>query len=320
MDPRGFGAHAALARLILKRFDEIQTTAVNPMPLNQIRDAAMRSKFKSRVDLDNWLVDGVGPHYRYLDEALFHTRRALALGPLHGNACLFLAELCFLENALPETKDAYVQQALDISPYDGDVLIAAGREAALAFDRERVVYYWKRAFEGSPSHRELLITTAAGAGIRAAEFMEIFKPRWPEIGLVYKTYARISTPEEVRELREAYLALAETEVPKLPRTEAGNALFEMYQIFKETGLIDRARDCLSRAVEANPVNLAYRHSYAIELRDAGDYVEAEKQLNWCLQRVPSNLAIKQDLTEVVKLRIGDSTRSASAPVRVFNNV
>src|SRR5690606_29009369 len=87
--------------------------------------------------------------------------------------------------------------------------------------------------------------------------------------------------------------------------------FQMFTIFKETGLQERALDCVDRAVQAAPENLAYRHRFALELRDTGDYGAAEKQLNWCLQRVPSNKAMRDQLAEVVKLRIGSSTQAAS---------
>jgi tetratricopeptide (TPR) repeat protein len=307
-DPR---AHAAIARSILKRFGEMQATSLNPMPLTQLRDAAIRSHFASRKDLNSWLHRAVGDHYTDLDQALFHTRRSLTLGPLRGEAYVFLAELCFLENAMPETKEAFLQQALKIAPYSSDILIAVGAEAILAGEGDRAIEYWKRGFDQSPHTREMLIKTAAESGIDAVNFMSIFKPGWPEIGLVYKTYAKMSPPDHVKQLREAFLAAAEVALPKLSRKEVADAYFQMFKIFKETGLRERALDCVDRAVQAAPENLAYRHNFALELRDTENYEAAEKQLNWCLQRVPSNKVMRDQLAEVVKLRIGSSTRAAS---------
>ena len=312
--PEDSRAHAALARLSLKRFEAIQQSpeAVNPLPVHQIRDAAMQSKFKSREQLDRWLVRGVGEHCHYLDEALRHTRQALAGCPLHGETYLFLAELCFLENALAETKFAYIDQAIRVAPYNGAALIVAGREARLAGDEAQATELWQRAFECSPYERGILISTAATAGVTPAQFLQTYQPGWPEIGDVYKAYAKILTPEQSRPLRDNYLAVAEATIPKLNRTNAAAAYFEMYLVFLETGPESRALECVERAVEANPNQLQYRVSLAIELRKAGDYAEAEQQLKWCLARDPENREMKQSLAEVVKLRVAGTGSERSA--------
>lgn len=307
-DPR---AHAALARLSLKRFEEIQKTATNPLPVGQIRDAAMQSRFKSREALNQWLANAFGDHRSLLDDALWHTRQALAHCPLQGEAYLFLAELCFLENAVPETKDAYVAQALLVRPYNGDVLIVAGKEAALVGDWDRALGFWKRAFKTSTYEREVLISVASSAGISATQFLEFFDPGWPEIQLVYDAYSKTSTPQELRVARDAMIAAAEAAIPKLSQSETSDAHFRLYRAFMDSGASDRAVDSLQHAVEANPNNLSYRRIFANELMHAGAYQEAEKQLNWCLQRQPENRELQQALAEAVRMRVAESGRSES---------
>ena len=303
-------AHSALARLALKRFEEIQKTALNPMPVSQIRDAAMQSRFRSRQALDKWLADAFGDHRSYLDEALWHTRQSLSHGPLHGEAYLFLAELCFLENALTETKNRYLDQAVLVRPFNPDVLVVVGKEAALVNDWDRAIGCWKRAFEQSPHERQMLISAASTAGIGALDFLEIFKPDWPEIALVYQAYIRISPPDQQRALRDAYIVAAEAALSKMSRPATAGVYYAMYDVFKETGSPSRAKECLQNAVEASPTNLSYRRAFAAELRQIGDYMEAEKQLNWCLQRDPDNKELRQTLAEVVKQRINESDRAA----------
>ncbi len=310
--PKNSRAHAALARLSLKRFELLQNSpsAINPLPVHQIRDAAMQSKFKSRAQLDQWLVRGVGEHCRYLDEALWHTRQALACSPLHGETYLYLAELCFLENARADTKLAYINQAIRVAPYNASVLIVAGREAHLMGQEVEAIEYWKRAFEYGAYERHILISTAASAGVSPVQFLEIFEPGWPEIGDVYKAYAKFAAPDQIRTLRDKYLALAEASLATLDRTAAAQVYYEMYHVFAETGSQSRSLDCLKMAVEGDPNRRDLHHAFATELRKAGDYAEAEKQINWCLARDPENRNMQQMLAEVVRLRAaGDGQRS-----------
>ena len=97
-----------LAGCCLRLFELHQQDAVNVMSLGQIRDAAVESHFSSRQALDEWLARAVGEHVKYLDAALQHTHRALALCPLLGEGYLYLGELslpgkrpCRGEGSLP---------------------------------------------------------------------------------------------------------------------------------------------------------------------------------------------------------------------------
>jgi tetratricopeptide (TPR) repeat protein len=303
-------AHAALARLALRRFEEIQKSSPNPMPISQIRDAAMRSRFASRQKLDEWLSNAFGEHRRYLEEALGHTRQSLFNCPLHGDAYLYLSELCFLENAHPETKDAYVQQALNVRPYDGDVLISAGREKALVGAWPQALEYWKRAFNCGPTQQKLLISVASSAGIGPRDFVEIFHPGWPEIQMVYETYAPLANPQEVEQLRKLYLASAQSALAEMKQSAAAVALYVMYLTFKNVGPPDQVLATLRQAVKANPNQATYRRDLAIELKNAGQYDAAEKELNWCLQRYPESRDLRDALAEVVRMRVTGDSRSA----------
>ena len=49
-------AHLALAEACLQHFERVQADSSNAMPLGQIRDAALASRFESRQSLDAWLA------------------------------------------------------------------------------------------------------------------------------------------------------------------------------------------------------------------------------------------------------------------------
>ena len=84
--PSDSRAHIRMADVCLRRFGQMQTQGENSMSISDVSDAAMQSRrqFSSRADLDQWLSRAVGENRRYLDEALQHAHRGLALGPLQG--------------------------------------------------------------------------------------------------------------------------------------------------------------------------------------------------------------------------------------------
>ena len=96
-DPDNAQAHLFMASVLLQRFELEQKTAVNPMGLSQICDAALASQFPTRESQDAWLDVAVGPPRRYLDAALAHCRHAVRLCPLQGEGYAYLAELSFLD-------------------------------------------------------------------------------------------------------------------------------------------------------------------------------------------------------------------------------
>ena len=104
-------------------FHQKQARSPNVMAVSQIRDAVLSSRSESvpperrldsREKLEQWLSAAIGDHYRDLDSALMHTRRALAQCPLLGEGYLLLGELCFLDGGRELAKSACVDQALRV--------------------------------------------------------------------------------------------------------------------------------------------------------------------------------------------------------------
>jgi tetratricopeptide (TPR) repeat protein len=306
-DPR---VRVTLAKLALQRFEEAQKHGVNPMALGQVRDAAIRSRFASRQELDAWLDRAIGQHRHYLDEALRNTRQALHFGPLLGEAYLYLADLCFLENAQPETKAAYVQQALKVRPFAPDILLVAGKEAAFSGDWENAIAYWRKAFHSSTYGKRLVIRLMAEGNVPLEFLVEQFRPGWPEIHDVFLAYQPRLTPSQHQLIREQYAAAAQA-AQDLPPKELGYLYFQMSYVFADSPDEARALELLQKAIEIEPNSLEYRQQFGEELARQGYWSQAEEQLTWCLQRRPDDKHLKNLLATATRQRVESGNRSAA---------
>jgi len=133
-DPDNSLAHLHMASLSIRQFELAQQASDNPMPLTQIRHAVEVSEFGSVEEKLRWLEVAVGDNLALLRKSLNHAQRAVQLCPLHGEGYIYLADLSFLESNDGLGTHTLVDQALNVRPHSGRVLVAAGIHAALAGD------------------------------------------------------------------------------------------------------------------------------------------------------------------------------------------
>lgn len=322
-NPRHARAHLALAASYMRLFHFAQETAVNRMPLSQIRDAAIAAGYGSRAELNEWLAKSVGEHYVYLDRALDHTRQSLNLCPLLGEGYLYLGELCFLEGAQGAAKSAYVQQALRVRPHDGTVLFHAGREAWLAGRPDEGLTYWKRSFEAGPIYQRQVIDWMAGRTAEVALrqeigfFLEEFQPNLDALQYMYHRYRRIATPEQLAPLLAVYAQRAQgeagSEAERGAREQAAERWLQAMAALVDLGQTREAVACAVRAAECNPNNFRARYKAGCLLADAGQLGDSEEHLAWCVRCKPDHLPARRRLAEVKKRILDPQGLSARTP-------
>jgi len=321
-DPHHAAAHLQLAACYIKLFHGLQNSSINVMSLNQIRDAAIRSRFPSRAALDQWLARAVGDHYTYLDQALEHTRRALRLCPLNGEGYLYLGELCFLEGAQTPAKRAYVAQALKVRPFDGAVLFHAGKEAWLEGDYQQWLRYWQRSFQCGRIYQRQVIDWLAGRtrqeelGEEIRFFLDTFDPDLSALRYLHRRYRRIAQPEQMLALRRAYTQALEAEAETATSAEAADLWLEAMAVSIEASDPAGALRCAREAFSSAPHNFEVRRRFARCLAEHGQLAEAEEHLNWCLKRRPGDASLENMLRQVVKRQIerdGRTVRSSNSP-------
>lgn len=311
--PRDARANFRLAQACLRRFDQLQKTAENVMPLNQIRDAAVQSRFANRAALDEWLSRAVGPHRRYLEAALWHTRRGLELCPLLGEAYLYLGDLCFLEGASATAKSGCVAQALKVRPYSGEVLLAAGSDAALSGKLDLAVEYWRGALEKDRVVQIALTELLVTYQVPVTFIIEQFQPPLPVVRLLVAKFVATGRPaDQLRLLLEYYAQVGQTEASMRTNEEAAGLWRELYGAYRQLNEPNKMFDCLRRALDANPNDYDTHYTMGTCLLEHRQFDEAEKQLRWCLHRRPQDAHLQETLAQAVKQRVARSGSPTNA--------
>lgn len=305
-NPQHARANVHLAVVNLRRFDLQQQDAPNPMPLSQIRDAALASQFPSKEAQAEWLDRAVGENCKLLHEALSRVRRGLQLCPLQGEGYVCLANLTFLEGPTASHKGEYVSQALAVRPHLGLVLFAAGQEAALEGDYEMALYYWKRAFLNDPEVRGELIELL-GEQMPPELIVEHFEPEIDGLAELQRFYRHRKLDGHVRYIAHLYAPALETAANEADKPQAAAAFWN--QASREYASLDqnvKSLQCARNAVTHNKHDFELRSRLARLLVSNDDFDEAIEHLNWCLRRKPGDQSLTGRLVQAKRSQMEQS--------------
>ena len=271
----------------------------------------MLANFPSPEAAREWLGQAIGEHRRHLDFALRHAHRAVALGPLQGDAYVLLAQLSFLEPAGAPGKSAYIHQAYRVRPYDGAVLFAIGEEAGLANRPDLALEYWKRSFRCGPRHQQRLFEVLAGH-LPARAFLESFQPEAEAMSLMVRHYQRPELAGELPDVLAAHAAACQAKARTLAGPEA--AVYWTRAASSHQKLNDPAQQlfCLENAVAANSTDFGARLALGNCYLALGEYADAESQLRWCAMRKSDHPRVRGLLEKAVS---SASRKPARAPLR-----
>ena len=292
--PHNADAHLRVASLYLREFELLQKNSVNAMSLALIRDAALASQFSSCRAQDEWLGRAIGENRSLLQRALCHTYHSLALSPWHGKGYIFLAELSFLRSNSARVKEAMVKQALNVRPYDGTVLLAAGHEALLTGDMVLALAHWKRAFQQGPKHADSVVELFARHA-PANVVVAALEPDLAGLKRLYAHYRESGSPHDLRHAAEKYLAQIEAALDTATDEEAGRLWFESHQVHRTLLQEDNALDSLQKAVEVNPQEISWRKTLGYLFLHRNRFSEAVEHLQWCSYRRPNDKLLNQRL-------------------------
>ncbi|MCL4203698.1 MAG: O-antigen ligase family protein [Pirellulaceae bacterium] len=301
-DPHNARAHLRLARLCLREFDRRQERSENPMPLTQIRDAALASQFTSPDALNDWLRVLLADNRVWLDRARWHTRQALTQCPLYGDGYVYLAELAFLDGGGAENKHLLVQQALTVRPYSGVVLLAAGSEAALAGDTDKALELWKLAFEQDPYQRGQIIEMLA-AQMPPTAFVEHFQPDVDGLASLYAFYREQDLVPQALEMADSYAAALRADAERLTSEAAGRRWLQAASLYEFCGNLDDFVATARHAVLAAPNDFGHRRVLIRALVKNEEYAEAVEQLQWCISRKPDDAGLQREMQTVYRKQL-----------------
>jgi len=308
-DSNSARANLRLAGKYLQLFDIRQRDAENSMSIDQIRDAAIASKFSSANELQQWLLQAFGDNSKLLYQAYRHTHKALQLCPLQGEGYLYLANLCFLNGHGEKVVDAYVGQSLKVRPHDGQVLFEAGRQELLLGRGEEAINLWSKVFRDRGTHQLQIIKLLAGY-YPASAFLETFQPDWRALSYVRRGYNKIGSEGDRQSILKYAELFAERECPGYPAAQAAPIWRSLAKMQRTLDEPNKALISLERAFKAAPSDYGVRREYGQALLKSQHYRLAEPHLRWCFARRPDDARLHKDL---VKANNGCIAQMANAP-------
>jgi len=309
-DPRSARANLKLAGNYLQLFRQRQQTADNNMSIDQIRDAAIASQFRSSKELRLWLQQAFGEDYRLLYQAHYHSKRALHFCPLHGAGYLQLAKLAFLENRSQDAIHAYIDQSLRVRPYQGSVVFEAGRQRMLLGEVEQAFKDWQQIYRDAGVHQLKIIQLLAGH-LPANVFIGFFNPNWQTLRHVWKSYLAQGTAEDWQLLLAHAKRAALLEAPQKTPREAAYIWNDLAKMQTHMEKPEDALHSIEYAYKAMPNVFWVRHTLGQKLLQAEKYKQAEPHLRWCLARQPQNESLQKKLVRATKNRLPRSVSSAA---------
>lgn len=311
LDPHHARARLRLSAAYLRRFDALRHQAENPMGVEEIRDAALASRFTSRAELDAWLHRAIGPRRDDLDRAAYHARRGVMLCPLLGEGYLYLAELCFLEGPRAAAKADYVHQALEVRPREGEVLFEAGRQALLAGEFTAGIEYWRRALHQDDRYQRQVIDLLIGR-VPLMFFVEQFEPDLAALACMHRRARSLPPGGDYTLFLAHYAAAAEAAATAERDERAAERWMEAYRVYLELDDRARALEAVCRAAEVHPEHFVIRYALGIELLHHGQFAAAEEHFRWCLLQKPSDLMAQKGLRSAVRGRVDEATARTAA--------
>ena len=307
-------SNARMAAICLRQFDIEQQSSANAMSLAFIRDAALASQFASKNELDLWLSKAIGDNRRYLDEALVHVRRAMQFCPLQGEAYIYLSELSFLESSSSENKNLCVEQALRVRPYQGMVLFAAGREAALNGNLPTALQHWKSAFHQG-ANQQRAIVQLLGSQVPVSFMLETFQPDRTGLSIMFAYYREQSDEASLQKVGRRLVVEVEQDARLGRGEDAARNWHSVHRIHHALDDRKSALVALQRSVQVTPNHIWRRYDLARYLVEVNRCDVAIEHLQWCLRRRPGEEAFTKTLRTALKKRSTSTNAGKAAAVQ-----
>ena len=289
-------AHQRLADVLFRKFELEQTRSENPMPLAQIREAAVASQFPDRDAVRSWLDVAVGDHLDLLFQARRHARQAVACSPLRGEAYVQLADVLFLDN-LGEHAPVLVNQALKTRPHSGRVLLKAGGLLVFQGQENQAMDLWRQAFAVDAMVRRELILRLTPA-VDAATMLREFRPDLDALDTLFWRYEELDRTDDARVVGEAFAEALTGEAQRQPGRLSAESLLRLANLRRRMKQPKLAAEAAESAVAKDPGSPAARRVLWRSLADCQRWSEAEPHARWLLRRRPDDPTLRSEYREL----------------------
>jgi len=275
--------HYRLGLANLELFLRKRSQVKSSFSLAEARTILQAKKFQRPAEARAWLDDQYGSDLDLLKTSQASFRRSLECCPLNGQAYVRLAELCFLDAALPSNSESYCKEALLVRPHDADVHLQVGLEAWVKGDLPTASRCWENACRRRPDSKWKVLPLVAEqlSPAEAADFISLdFEGlKW----LARKELELGRTDGLVHVIDQARKAVeADPERSKSP-----SAWLALHELYRDAQIDPGAEACLRHALLLAPAELGY-HLHLIRWLMAHDrwdeaLDEAQKARRSCSQ-------------------------------------
>ena len=292
--------------------DELKRARLASQTLSNARPAQADRLFTEEIS-DAYRKEYAAAH-RYLHSAYAHAVQGLSICPLQGEGYLLLAELCFISEranspeGLVQAKRQMVNQALRLRPWDGGVLLVAGREAALSNHTELAAALWRRSFMSGTVHRSRLIDLFVAHQMPiefvTSQFAPVLDAR--SCDQIARRFESSGLPTESRKFWSHFARVAEAEAQRGNQDGASitNSWLLANRAYQRLGDTAAMLRCARAAAKFEPNDFKTRRSLVRNLIDQQLYVEAEPHVRWCLRRKPEDKYLRSAITKILDAESG----------------
>lgn len=312
-DPQNAELHYLLSRDYMVLFELLQNRAENAMTLAQLRDTVMSGGFESQQEVMDWLKVAVGDNLKYAIASGKHAERALQLNPIQANAYLQAAETGFLLGRKPGFAKECIAQALELWPYDGQVLFIAGRDAAAAGDLTRMMELWKAAFHSQDRWQESIIRYVVAqvsdpVPLMLAEFN-------PDIDALERIVKVVETAGNDQDREQALTKYSTELVARAQQAENSNRVDDWLRAgtaFDKLGQPEKVTACLEKAFEAEPSSFVVRFEFGVWLHRQREHRLALEHFEWCQLMQPDHPKLERLMQQAERAAYGDVRQASGA--------
>lgn len=286
------------ARLLLDWFDQLSLEQEPRLNLVQLADALQHAGFSSHDEQRAWLQRVLGKRLAILYRAQRLALRGLQQCPLEGKACLILMDLAFLDQPNPIRSRALIKYALQVRPYDPQVLVAAGLWAWKQQNLKLAESLWRRAYKYGSPYRQLILKIVL-LEKTIDQIRQLFPLEWQDWQQLVAIAQQLGRDELLPDIRRhlgqaAWQAMHTLDDHEMAIT-AGLTAAEAFGALNEPHI---KLQVLREAVQRFPHAEEIRWQLGRELWSQGLRAEAQKHLVWVARRRPTDKTVQRWIREV----------------------
>ena len=318
-NPRQALAALHLADKCREMFELLQQKAENPLPLIQVRDTVLVSKFSTAGDMHRFLKRAFGPPIRLVLLSDELCRRSLALCPLQDKAYDNLILTSFIRDPADRLHEDLISQTLLLGSNNPGTRYSIGQTLLLDGKPAEALKHWSVVFHSNKQMR-LAICSRLGSRYAVDIVLTEFQPTVDELQEVLTAYALFQRKQDIEKL--LYVVAEKTRQSLAVDTSGGDPerhrslLMQSYLAAYELKLFDKCEELLQLAIVCAPTAETPHRALGLLMFEQKRFEEAEEQFAWCYDQLPGDTRLEQLLRDC-RHRIANesSTRARSASYR-----